>query len=156
MNIKKSAVLFSALFFFAWGLRAADAPAAPKRTFLRTWFEHLKEGLSESAVQSHYQKNRVTAVAAVRGAQQDVVNPDKPAWKGGQKAKKSAQAKKERAQFGKAVDFILEGKTKEGLEALDAFEKAHPKSALLPDVEQARAKALELQAAEAESPVPAQ
>ncbi|MBI5883689.1 MAG: hypothetical protein HZB91_11370 [Elusimicrobia bacterium] len=138
------------------GEQRTSAPAkpagspAPKagKSWLKTWFQHLKQGLSESAVQGDYQKVRVTAVAAVRGTPQDAADQNKPSWKAGAKARKSAQAKAERQEFGKAVDLILEGKSQEGIAALDAFEKDHPKSVLLADVREAREKARQMEAAE--------
>lgn len=125
---------------------ASTSPKA-RKTWLRTWFEHLKQGLSESAVQGDYQRVRVTAVAAVRGNQQQAADQNKPSWKAGAKGKKSAALKAERREFSRAVDLILEGKVQEGVAALDAFEKAHPKSTLVSDVREAREKAREMQAA---------
>jgi hypothetical protein len=132
---------------------ARSAEEAPKSAVssLRMWFQHLKEGLSESAVSGHYQKANVTAVAAVRGAAQDSVEPEKPQWKGG-KSKKAQQQKAERPGFVKAGELITEGKTQEGSAGLDAFEKAHPKSPLLKDVREARAKLKEMDAVPPDKP----
>ncbi|MBI5210705.1 MAG: hypothetical protein HY927_12105 [Elusimicrobia bacterium] len=128
---------------------AAQQEGKPRKSRFRVWFEHLKQGLSESAVQGQYQKARVTAVAAVRGTKQGAEDPDKPSWKGGAKTKKAVELKKERQEFGKAVDLILDGKAKEGVAALEAFEKAHPKSTLLPEVAEAKSKAKEMEVSEA-------
>lgn len=141
-----------AVLMLGWGVAVHAAEGAkseaprPKPSMLRTWFKHLKEGLSESSVAGSFQKSRVTAVAAVRGAPQGAVEPDKPQWKGGAKAKKAEQLKKEKAELASAVDLILEGKVKEGEAGLEAFEKAHPKSPLLADVAEAREKLKELEA----------
>ncbi len=135
---------------------AQTAPVQPqseskpesKKSLLRTWFEHLKKGLSESSVQHRYQRTKVTAVAAVRGDSQTQSDPNQPEWKGSRKARKDAVLRKERAEFAKAVDLIMEGKTEEGVLALDSFEKAHPKSSMLGEVREAREKAKELSQAE--------
>lgn len=130
---------------------AVDKTAAavkPRKSSFLVWFEHLKKGLSDSSVQDRYQKRRLTAVAAVRGSPQDSVDPDKPQWKGKRKSKKDLQLKAERAEFAAAVDLIIEGKQADGLSALETFEKAHPESALLPDVREARQKAVEMKTVE--------
>lgn len=129
----------------------ATAPAAavkPRKSSFLVWFEHLKKGLADSSVQDRYQKRRVIAVAAVRGSPQDSVDPDKPQWKGKRKSKKDLQLKVERGEFAQAVDLILSGRQAEGLAALEAFEKAHPESPILPDVREARQKAVEMKTAE--------
>lgn len=129
------------------GAYCAEEAARSRSSILRTWFQHFKEGLAESSVSSRYQKRRVTAVAAVRGAKQESVDPGKPHWKGGAKSKKAKQLRMEKAALAKAVDLILEGRIEEGKAGLDAFEKAHPKSSLLPEVREAREKLAELEAA---------
>ena len=140
--MKKLAVI--AVLSCLAGWTRAEEPASGKLSALKTWFKHFKEGLAESSVSNQYQRGRLTAVAAVRGAQQESVNADKPQWKGGNKAKKAEQLKKEKAELAKSVDLILEGKVKEGQAGLDSFEKAHPKSTLLPEVREAREKSKEL------------
>ena len=154
MTMKKIFLTSAAVLGIFASARAAEPVATSKtKAWYQTWFEHLKQGLAESSVQSHYQKSRVTAVAAVRGAKQESIDADKPGWIGGAQSKKAAQLKKERAEFGKSVDAILKGDLKEGLSGLDAFEKAHPKSPLLDDVKQARENAKLLQdQAEAAAP----
>jgi hypothetical protein len=121
-------------------LRADDAQAS-KLAALKTWFKNLKDGLSDSAVRSHFQKQRsVGSVAAVRGEGQASADPDRPEWKTSTKSEK-AEFKKERQELAAAVDQIMGGKLVEGRASLDAFEKAHPKSRLLKDVAQARENA---------------
>lgn len=146
MNVKNTAWAAALALGIFTGAGAGEPAEAPKtRAWYRTWFEHLKKGLTESSVRSHYQKSRVTAVAAVRGAKQEAMDADAPAWIGGPESRKAAQTRKERAEFEKSVDFILKGEFKEGLAGLEAFEKAHPKSGLLPEVRQARENAKLLQ-----------
>ena len=129
---------------------AASEPA--KGGGLLKWFKQLKTGLEKSAVEGRYRKVRAGAVAAVRGAGQDDVDPKKPYWKGGLSDKKAAEYNKERAEFKAAVDAILKGEFDEGSKKLDEFEAAHPKSKLMSDVKEARAKLAELKAQGAASP----
>ena len=122
-------------------------------TGLRSWFKHLKEGLADSSVSEHYQrKGSFAAVAAVRGAEQEGVDPKTPAFKSSEKVRKSKALKAERAELSAAVDLILAGKVKDGETGLESFEKAHPKSPLLADAHQALQKAMELDAGQAGAP----
>ncbi|MBI4375784.1 MAG: hypothetical protein HY549_04965 [Elusimicrobia bacterium] len=142
----KTMIFLSALMLLSGQVRAEGS----KLSLLKTWFQNLKEGLSESAVAGQRQKTRVTAVAAVRGSEQEAASPDKVKWKEGRKSRKSREQKKEKEEFAQAVDMILAGQYKEGAERLEAFEKEHPQSQLLAEVRQAKEKALELdQAAQA-------
>lgn len=113
---------------------------------MRTWFQHLKEGLTESSVSAQRQRVGVTAVAAVRGNKQSSEELDKPAWKAGAAGEKSRAARDQREAFSGAVDKILEGELEEGISQLDAFEKRYPESPLLGEAREARQKAREAQA----------
>lgn len=116
---------------------------------IQTWFLHLKQGLSDSAVRSRYQTHRgATAVAAVRGAKQDAADADHPQWETMTKAQREA-LKKERLEFAADVDLALSGKVAQAGAGFDAFEKAHPKSRYLADVRQARERLKGLSAAPA-------
>lgn len=140
-----------AIAVFILGLNSSFA-ADSKLTTLKTWFQHFKEGLSESAVSGQRQKRNVSAVAAVRGSQQESADPGKPQWKTGRKMKKSQQAKQEQSELAAAVDLIMAGQVKEGMAKLESFEKDHPKSPLLAEAKLAREKASELEKAAAEEP----
>jgi TolA-binding protein len=125
-------------------LRAEESKAV---SALRSWFKHLKEGLADSSVSEHYQRKQAfAAVAAVRGAAQDSVDPKAPAFKSSEKTRRSKELRGERQELTSAVDLILAGKLDEGQAGLDAFIKAHPKSPLLADAKQAREKMKELEA----------
>ena len=141
----KRTILAGLLIAGALGAVQAEEPKS-RFASLKTFFQKLKEGLSESSVSGDFQKRRATAVAAVRGNPQDSADPNKPAFKGGAKGKQAAQLKKERAELSSAVDLVIEGKVQDGIAALESFEKKHPKSALLPDAKEAKAKAQELAA----------
>ena len=124
---------------------------------LKTYFKHLKQGLMESSVDGMYQKRGRVAVAAVRGKKQGDEKSDlsKPAMKDPVKDKKIKVRKAEAREFEKAVDFAVEGKFDESIAALEAFEKAHPKSPMLEDVKDAKAKAKEAMAAPKPEAAPA-
>ena len=135
-----------AVFIGAVSAKAVDAPSRIEA--VKTWFKHLREGLSDSAVRGNFQRGHTTtAVAAVRGEGQTSVDPDKPEWKTSTKSEKAA-LKKERAELSAAVDLVISGQLAEGKAALDAFEKAHPKSKLLPDVVKARENIAALEASQ--------
>lgn len=118
----------------------AESAATKVAAGFKTWLQHLREGLAESAVGGRRQKTRVTAVAAVRGAGQDSVDPEKPAWKSTAEAKKAKADKAEKAELASAIDTVLAGNLAEGRDKLAAFEKAHPDSALAKDAKEARVK----------------
>ena len=128
---------------------------------LKTYFKHLKQGLMESSVEGVYQKRGLVAVAAVRGAKQGDEKSDlsKPGMKDPVKEKKIKVRKAEAREFEKAADLAMAGKYEEAAAALEAFEKAHPKSVLLGDVKEAKGKvkeAVEAQKAETvKTPEPA-
>lgn len=142
----KGLLLVALAALLAAGPALADAPAAPSpfETAI-TWFKHLREGLANSAVRGQFQARQVTAVAAVRGERQSSVDPDQPAWRLSSSPRSVAE-KKERAELSAAVDQIIAGKYAEGGASLDAFEKRHPKSKLLPAVAEARKNLAALQA----------
>lgn len=145
MKILTLAVALSFAASAATGADAAKSAPKSKLSILKTWFKHLKQGLTESSVSGEFQRQRVTAVAAVRGSAQEHADPDRVAWKTGG-SKKLAALREEKAELASAVGLLEEGKVSEGLTALDAFEKAHPQSGLLREVSETREKAKELEA----------
>lgn len=126
------------------GLRAEDKPQG-KWESLKVYFQHLKQGLSESSLDGMYQKRGLVAVAAVRGADQKDERTDlaKPQMKDPAREKKIKVRKAESREFEAAVELAVSEKFPEAVAALEAFEKAHPKSPMLADVRDARAKAQE-------------
>ncbi|MBI4346097.1 MAG: hypothetical protein HY553_04540 [Elusimicrobia bacterium] len=139
---------------------AEDAPPAPARSAwadVKKWLGELRTAISESAVTRHQkQKRGALAVAAVRGHKQLLDDPAKPYWKGTAATKQEREERRERAELAAALDLALEGKNEAATAALDAFEAAHPNSALLADCRQAREKlkAAEAPAAEEAAPPP--
>lgn len=164
MSMKMTTAALVALLL-AGSVRAEDAKPAPTaKESVMTFFRHLKESLSQSAVQGQRKHNRVGSVAAVRGADQasPLADPNEPVLKGDARSKKDKVAMAEDAEFAKAVDLVLAGKTDDGVKALEAFKTKHPKSHSLEKVQQAidEAKGLSAQqkpvdAAPVSSPAPA-
>ena len=139
MGMKITAAAFAALLL-AGSVRAEDAKPAPTvKESVLTYFRHLKEALSQSAVQGQRKHNRVGSVAAVRGADQSspLADPNEPVLIGDASSKKEKAAMAEDAEFAKAVDLVLAGKTDDGVKALEAFRANHPKSRSLDKVQQA-------------------
>ncbi|MFA6002507.1 MAG: hypothetical protein WC881_00410 [Elusimicrobiota bacterium] len=142
--------IWFAVMLWSWWGAPVQAQDKNKWDSLTTYFKNLKQGLTDSSVEGQYQRGRGTVVAAVRGQAQDdgKAELDKPLMKDPAQERKRKQERAERREFEKAVDLINEGKLGEGIAALEAFEKAHPKSARLAEVREARAKALELKEAQ--------
>jgi hypothetical protein len=137
----KSIALFALLFAVAVPrpVAAEDGKSASKAVrSIRTWFKHWGQALRRSAVESRYRKMRTTSVAAVRGSGQGGEDPARPYWKGTWSEKKEKERIVERKELEAAVELALAGDLEGAGKNLDAFEKAHPKSYLLPDVKQAR------------------
>lgn len=150
-----AAVILGTLGAAAAPARAEESAVAKMGDSLLSWFKHVKEGLSESSVGSYRQHGRISAVAAVRGASQDTVDPQKPVWKSAAAGKKSKALKAQRLELAAAVDAALAGKLDDSRAKLDAFEKAHPDSALLADAKEIRGKLDEARTAAA-APAPAE
>ncbi|MBI4425318.1 MAG: hypothetical protein HY554_16430 [Elusimicrobia bacterium] len=128
---------------------SAEKPAGGAWADVKRWLENLKQGLASSSVQSQQRKVRgVVAVAAVRGNRQSVEDPASPYWKDTAASREARAARREREELGRAVDLALAGKGAEALQALDAFEAAHPQSALLAECRQARERLAALPAPE--------
>jgi hypothetical protein len=148
----KTLIAALAALTLAGPVRAQDAkPAASPKDSIMTFFKHLKESLSQSAVQGERKKNarRSGSVAAVRGASQSssLGDPNEPVLKGDVRSRKDKLAMAEDAEFSKGVDLVLAGKTDEGVKALEDFKAKHPKSHNLEKVQQAIDQARALSAA---------
>jgi hypothetical protein len=131
--------------------RAEESKPAGTTASIMTFFKHLKESLSQSAVSSErkHAGRRGSSVAAVRGASQNsaMADPNEPSLKGDARSKKEKAAMAEDAEFAKGVDLVLAGKVDEGVKALEDFKVKHPKSHSLEKVQEAidQAKALAAQ-----------
>ena len=152
MRIKIATAALAALLLTG-SARGEDAPAPTAKESILTYFRHLKESLSQSAVQGQRKRNRVGSVAAVRGADQSspLADPNEPALKGDARSKKDKAALAEDAEFARAVDLVLAGKADEGVKALEAFKAKHPKSRNLDKIQKAIDEAKGLDAAQQDS-----
>ncbi len=156
MNMKMTAAALAAVLL-AGPLRADDAkPAATARESVMTFLRHLKQALTESAVASDRKNERTAAVAAVRGQSQasDAADPNVPTLKGDAADERLRLRRAQDADFEKALDLVLAGKTAEGIKALEAFKAKNPKYRDIADVQQAidKAKSIPAEAAAAEKP----
>jgi chemotaxis response regulator CheB len=154
MSMKITIAALSALLL-AGPVLAADAKPAPSpRESMMTFFRHLKDSLAQSAVQGERKRNRVGSVA---GADQSspLADPNEPVLKGDARSRKDKAAMAEDAEFAKAVDLVLTGKSDEGVQALEAFKNKHPKSRNLDKVQQAIDAVKSLTAQKSPDAVPA-
>ena len=123
------------------------APAAPTvRESVMTYFRHLKQALAQSAIADQRRNERGAAVAAVRGGDQTTVaaDPNQPAIKGDAAASKAAKQRIEDKELEGDLDLLINGKTENGIKALEAFKTKHPKSHNLASVQEAIDKAKSL------------
>ena len=138
--ITKIAAATLAALVLAGPVFAEDAKPAPTtKESVMTFFRHLKDSLSQSAVSGERKRNRIGSVAAVRGTDlsSPVADPNEPVLKGDARSRRDKAAQAEDAEFAKAVDLVLGGKPDEGVKALEAFKTKHPKSRSLDKVQQA-------------------
>lgn len=156
MNVMKRAAAGVAVLLLAATARAEDAKPAPAKQSIMTFFKHLKESLSSSAVSGERKKGHVGAVAAVRGADQksSLADPDEPVLKGDPRSKREKASAAEDAEFAAAVELILQNKADEGVKALETFKAKHPKSRNIAKVQEAidQAKVLTASVAPAAAP----
>ncbi|MDE2040483.1 MAG: hypothetical protein KGO96_13210 [Elusimicrobia bacterium] len=144
-----SKYLIAALLSLPLSLHAAGLSDS-----LRTWFTHVKQGLTESSVSDRMQHRRLTAVAAVRGQKQQGVEAERPAWKSPHRMRRALALRRQKAELKAAVEAILAGKLDEGQRRLDAFDKKNPRGELLAESHEIRAH-LELARAQPAAAPPA-
>lgn len=153
MGMRISLVVLALCAAAAAPVRAEDAPK--EKPGVLSWFKNWKNTLERSAVEGKYRKMRTaTGVAAVRGEEQTAANPEEAYWKDEVSEKTEKARTKERAELDAAVTLIMDGKNAEARAALDVFEKEHPKSSFIGQVNEARAKLDELEG-KAPAPKPA-
>ncbi len=162
MESKIIAAAVAALLLCAPARADEAKPAANSQQSILTFFKHLKESLSQSAVSGQRKKAKTGAVAAVRGEDQktSLSDPDETTLKGDPRVKKEKAAAAEDAEFAAAVDLVLQGKHADGVKALEDFKAKHPKSHNLDEVQKAieQAKALTAEPAKSDAaaaPAPA-
>jgi hypothetical protein len=126
----KKILLTLALVFSVNSLYAAD------KGDWKDWYSNMLSGLRARVEKKLESKNRVSAVAAVRGARQ---GGDARAlyWKGGvsEAARKKLEA--ERKQLAGALQLVMDGNMGEGKAAVGKFISDNPESVYLPEAREA-------------------
>lgn len=100
------------------------------------WYKNLLKGLDARLEKAFVPKVRITAVAAVRGAEQSA-DPMRLYWKGGISEKAARKLKEEEKQFAEAVRKVVGGNAEEGRKLLEKFLKDNPESPYVKDVKEA-------------------
>lgn len=125
----KKILLTLALLFSVNAVYAADPG----------WFDSLMKGLKTKVQKRLESKNRVSAVAAVRGAKQGS-DPRALYWKGGVSEAAQKKLDAERKQLTDAVQLALDGDNAGARAAFEKFIKENPESVYLPDATEAIGK----------------
>jgi len=144
----KKVLLTLALLFSVNAVYAAAAGGS--------WYENLMKGLKTKVQKKLESKNRLSAVAAVRGAKQS--NDAKALyWKGGVSDAAQKKQDAERKQLTDAVQLVLDGDNKTAKAAFEKFIKDNPESVYLPEAKEALEKLpADAPSAEAAKPAKAQ
>lgn len=100
------------------------------------FFESLLKGLKSKIGSKLESKNRVSAVAAVRGEKQGL-DPWALYWKGGISEMAQQELAKEKQQFADAVQFVVDGDTDGGKTALKKFIDTNKDSVYAQDAQEA-------------------
>ncbi|OGS59917.1 MAG: hypothetical protein A3J79_04180 [Elusimicrobia bacterium RIFOXYB2_FULL_62_6] len=102
------------------------------------FFESLLKGLKSKVGSKLESKNRVSAVAAVRGKKQGV-QAEALYWKGGVSDKAEKKLAGEKQQLTEAVQLVVDGDNAGGKAALEKFLKENPDSVYAQDAKEALA-----------------
>jgi len=126
----KKILLTLALLFSVNAVHAAD------KGDWKDWYATMLKGLKTKVEKRFESKNRVSSVAAVRGAKQ---GGDARAlyWKGGVSEAAGKKLEAERKQFAGAVQLVVDGSLPEGRAAIEKFMKENPESVYLPEAKEA-------------------
>lgn len=126
--IKKAFIAFTLLF-------AAGTAMAAEGGW-KTWYVNMLRGLKAKVEARMASKTRVSAVAAVRGANQNE-DPYALYWKGGISEKAQKKLDDERKQLASAVELVVNGDPDAGRDALNRFTKDNPDSYFVKDAQEA-------------------
>ena len=126
-------ILISLALLFAF-----NAAYAAEGGDWRSYYQNMLKGLKSRMQKKFESKNRVSAVAAVRGAKQGS-DAEALYWKGGVSEKAREKLAEEKKALTEAVQLIVEGSTPEGKAALEKFIKDNPESFYVPDAREALA-----------------
>ena len=102
------------------------------------YYDNLLKGLKSKVQKKFESKNRVSAVAAVRGDKQGS-DADALYWKGGVSEKAQKKMDEEKKAMTAAVQLVVDGKLAEGRIAIGKFIKDNPDSIYIPDAKEALA-----------------
>ena len=103
------------------------------------WYKNVLKSLNAKIEKRLAPKVRISAVAAVRGADQSV-DPMELYWKGGITEKAAKKLDAEKKEFTAAIEKVVDGKTEEGKKLLKAFIKNNSDSLYLKDAKEALSK----------------
>lgn len=126
----KKILLTLALVFSVNSVHAAD------KGDWKDWYSGMLKGLRAKVEKKLESKNRVSAVAAVRGAKQGG-DPRALYWKGGVSEAASKKLEAEKKQLTDALQLVMDGSLPEGKAAIGKFIKENPESVYLPEAKEA-------------------
>ncbi|MEI7481297.1 MAG: hypothetical protein WCK75_02995 [Elusimicrobiota bacterium] len=119
-------------------LFAVNSVSAGEGKDWKSYYDNLLKGLKSKVQKKFESKNRVSAVAAVRGAKQGA-DADALYWKGGVSEKAQKKLADEKKAMTAAVQLVVDGKLAEGRAAMEKFIKDNPDSFYAADAKEALA-----------------
>ena len=140
-------VLFILILVFS-----ANTCFAAKGGGFMGWYKKVLKTLNSKIEKRLAPKVRISAVAAVRGADQSV-DPMELYWKGGMTEKAAKKLDGEKKEFIVAIEMVVNGKTDEGKKLLEAFIKNNSDSLYLQDAKEALSKLSEAEKVEEKAEV---
>ena len=126
----KTILLTLALVFSVNAVHAAD------KGDWKDWYSNMLKGLRTKVEKKLESKNRVSAVAAVRGAKQGG-DPRALYWKGGVSDAASKKLDAEKKQLTDALQLVMDGSLPEGKAAIARFLKDNPESVYAQEAKEA-------------------
>lgn len=126
----KKVLMALALIFAAGTLRAEESKN------WKSWYGDMLKGLKTKVSKRLESKNRVAAVAAVRGAKKGE-DANALYWKGGVSEKAQKKLAEEQKQLTDAVELVVGGDVEGGRTALAKFLKDNPESFFAQDAKDA-------------------
>jgi chemotaxis response regulator CheB len=128
----KKLLMALALIFAVGAVQAEDGKD------WKGWYGNMLKGLKSKVQKRLESKQRVSSVAAVRGAKQGE-DPNALYWKGGVSEKAQKKLAEEKDQLTAAVELVVNGDVEGGRAALNKFLKDNPESFFAQDAKDALA-----------------
>ncbi len=119
-------------------LFAVNSVSAAESKDWKSYYDNLLKGLKSKVQKKFESKNRVSAVAAVRGAKQGS-DAEALYWKGGVSENAQKKMAEEKKAMTAAVQLVVDGKLAEGRTAMEKFIKDNPDSSYAADAKMALA-----------------